>query len=80
MEANVIVKVQRPVFTGGVPARKQADILIYDQEREHEIMAHLHHLPKWMRKALEREPKLFAEAEWTGAGWRFEGPAGWQSW
>jgi hypothetical protein len=79
MEAQVIVKVQRPL-AGSPTTKDMPDTMVYAQGREHQVLVHLHHLPPWLRKALVTTPKTFAYAEWSGAGWHIKGPAEWQEW
>jgi hypothetical protein len=73
-----VIKVQRPLV--GSPTEKGPDIMIYAEGHAHQVLAHMHHLPPWLRKALADTPKTFAHADWSGAGWHIKGPAEWQSW
>ena len=77
------VKVQRPVAQGGAKDAPGAPpILVYDERRAHTVNLHWADLPKWLALALDKSPKLFARAVWTGSSWDFVGDhqAAWQSW
>ena len=75
----MIVKVQRPI-AGSPRTADEADIMVYDERRRHQVVVHTDELPVWLAAALVTSPKVFAFANWTRAGWRFNSPAKWQAW
>jgi hypothetical protein len=63
-----VVQVVKVTRTGPGPA-----VVIHDRERRHVAHVFPGDLPGWLVLALEKSPKVYARAAWTGATWAIVG-------